>query len=323
MTIQQLPLFPGSEAPVLTRHSPLGSAVDPFEEHLRQEGSSPHTIKAFASDLRLMCEFLGDATPLGEITTTRLNHFLEWLEHGRGVPCSRKSYARRVTTLKVFFGFLKNSGVLSHDPAAAVLQRSGAAPLQSILSDDELERLLAHTASLRVATEPDSRPDLLVRLLLDTGIKKNECMALTREHILRDDPAGPTLLVKHLKQANVYKERRIPLDPDWLNVLDEYLNQYQPKDTIFDCTARNLEYVLTDMATAAGIKNRVSFEILRWTSAVRDYHRGAAMDQLREKMGLSRVSWHETGDKIVRLAARQDQQDSAGGPSTTHGTTNP
>ncbi len=91
-------------------------------------------------------------------------------------------------------------------------------------------------------------------------------------------------------------------------MLDEYLEQYQPPDTIFDCTARNLEYILHDVATAAGIEGKVSFEILRWTSAVRDYRRGVDLDELREKMGLSRISWRETSDKIIRLATLQKSQ---------------
>ncbi len=61
------------------------------------------------------------------------------------------------------------------------------------MTDDEIERLLAHTAALRLGEKPDARPDLLLRLLLDTAIKKSECMQLTPEHILRDDPAQPIL----------------------------------------------------------------------------------------------------------------------------------
>ncbi len=246
---------------------------------------------------------------LDKFTTTRLNRFMDWIETGRGVPCSRKSYARRVTTLKVFFKFLKNESVLPDDPASALLQRSGAAPLQPIVTDGEIEQLLAHTAALRLGEKPDARPDLLLRLLLDTAIKKGECMQLTPEHILRDDPAQPILLIRHKKPNNVYKERKIALDPDWLNVLDEYMEQVQPPDTIFDCTARNLEYILRDVATAAGVEGKVSFEILRWTSAVRDYRRGADLDELREKMGLSRISWRETSDKIIRLATLQKNKE--------------
>ncbi|RPI99293.1 MAG: site-specific integrase, partial [Chloroflexi bacterium] len=169
----------------------------------------------------------------------------------------------------------------------------------------EIERLLAQTAIIRLGDKPDARPDLLLRLLLDTAIKKSECMELTPEHILRDDPAHPVLLIRHKKPGNVYRERKITLDPSWLDVFDEYQEQYRVTDTIFDCTARNLEYILHDVATAAGVEGKVSFEILRWTSAVRDYRRGADLEELREKMGLSRISWRETSDKIIRLAALQ------------------
>lgn len=307
MTQRQLPLFPDDVDYCLTSRSRLADAREPFLAHLRREGRSEHTLSAFLSDLRLVEEFFGGDMALKDFTTTRLNRFLEWLEHGRGVPCSRKSYARRVTTLKVFFKFLKAGRVLRHNPADALLQRSGAAPLQTVLSEQDIERLLSHTASLRAAESPDARPDLLVRLLLDTGIKKSECMRLVPADAVRDDPRHPYLLVRHRSPKNVYRERKIPLDPDWPAVLDEYLAQYQPGAFIFDCTARNLEYILHDVAVAAGVGARVSFEILRWTSAVRDHQRGMDSETIREKMGLSRISWRETSQKIAQLAAKNEE----------------
>ena len=39
---------------------------------------------------------------------------------------------------------------------------------------------------------------------------------------------------------------------------------------------------------------------------VRDYQQGIESDVIREKMGLSRISWRETGDKVARLAALQE-----------------
>jgi integrase/recombinase XerD len=311
MCAKQLPLLLTDDKRGLTRDSTLSEAVSPFLEHLRMEGNSPHTISAFASDLRLVIEFFGDTMHLKDFTTSKLNHFMTWIETGRGVPCSRKSYARRVTTLKAFFKFLKNEKVLPDSPAEAVLQRSGAAPLQPILSDDEINRLLAHTLALRLAEKPDARPDLLLRLLLDTGIKKSECMLLTPADISRENPDRPVLVIRHKKPNNVYQERKIALDPDWLTVLDEYREQYRVQGAIFDCTPRNLEYVLHDTAVGAGVEGKVSFEILRWTCSVRDYRRGIDLEELREKMGLSRVSWRETSDKIVRLAALQASREAS------------
>ncbi len=308
---RQLPLFSSDTEHALTRHSTLAEAIGPFQAYLRHEGRSQHTIDAFSSDLRLAVEFFGGEAILNDFTTRKLERFMEWIEFGRGVPCSRKSYARRVTTLKVFFGFLLKDKVLPDNPAAALLQRSGAAPLQPVLTESEIARLLAQTHALRVAEKPDARPDLLLRLLLDTGIKKGECMALTPEHIDRRDPREPVLFIRHKRRSDVYKERKIALDPEWLDVLDEYLEQYRPPDTIFDCTARNLEYILHDVAQAAGVTTRVSFETLRWTCGVRDYERGVDLEALREKFGLSRISWRETSDKIQRLAVLRREREGA------------
>ena len=305
---QQLPLFATLDERILNRQSALVNAVEPFQRYLRREGKTQNTIKGFSSDLHLMCQFFGDENPIGSLSTRDLNRFLDWLEHGRGQPCSRKSYARRVTTIKVFFKWLKQEKIRQDNPSLAVLQRSGPAPLQPVLPPSDLHALLDFTNELRFAEKPDPRPDVLVRLLLDTGIKKSECMSITREDIDRSSVKEPVLMVRHRSRQNIYKERRIPLDVEWLDVLDEYLAQYKPPREIFDCTARNLEYVLRDISIAAGVEGKVSFEILRWTSAVRDYLHGMDMDALREKMGLSRVSWRETGEKITRLAQRQSKK---------------
>jgi integrase/recombinase XerD len=298
----QLPLFndqPLSEADLFAG-TPLRSTVGLFQRHLLLSGKTEHTVSAFTSDLHLLLEFLGSDTHIGAVTTANLNAFLDWMEHGRGVSCSRKTYARRVTTLKVFFKWLHALGAIEQDPAVPVLQRSGPAPLAAVISEDEAVAVLLHTARLRRGEKPDARPDLLFRLLLDTGIKKHEVMRLTREDIEPGSP--PMLAIRPTSARTVYRERRIELDPDWLIVLNEYLQQYQPVGAIFNCTARNLEYVLEDVGYAAGLTYKLSFEMLRWSCAVRDYRGGMDPDRIREKLGLSRISWFETFAKIRILA---------------------
>ncbi|MGL4650695.1 MAG: hypothetical protein ACRC1H_14905, partial [Caldilineaceae bacterium] len=81
--------------------------------------------------------------------------------------------------------------------------------------------------------------------------------------------------------------------------------QYKPKSFLFDCTPRNLEYVLQEVGERAGIRRmQVGFESLRWTSAVRDFRMGSPEERLRQKMGLSKISWRETREKIFKLAGR-------------------
>ena len=301
---RQLPLFQQEPAQLsdLNPATQLRHTIVFVQGHLIKEGKSEHTVKAFTADLQLLGEFTGADVPVGDYTTTRLNEFLDWLEYGRGVPCSRKSYARRVTTLKVYFKWLKALGAIGEDPARPVLQRSGPAPLAEILTRDELADALIYARGLRTSDKPDARPELLLRLIATTGIKKSEAMRLMLDHLDTEKPEAPLLIVKH-KVRNVYKERRIALDAEWLPVLREYLAQYAPQTALFTCTARNLEYILEDISEGAGLDKKISFEMLRWTSAVHDYKQGMAPEQIRDKLGLSDASWVETFSKIKRLAA--------------------
>jgi integrase/recombinase XerD len=309
--VRQLPLFqsqPNSPED-LNQHTELRYTVALFQGYLLKEGKSSHTVNAFTSDLQLLAEHTGAETPIGDYTTSKLNDFLQWLEYGRGVPCSRKSYARRVTTLKVYFKWLHTIGALPYDPAKPVLQRSGPAPLAVVLSPDEMTQAILAARQMKKGEELDARPEMLFRLILDTGIKKGEAVKLLPTDIDRSDPRQPILTVRH-KARNVYKERRIVLQPDWLNLFDEYMVQYVPEAEIFNCTARNLEYILTDVGDLAGIPNKLSFEMLRWTCAVRDWRAGLSPDFIRDKLGLSPVSWVETNAK-VRLLVQMQERDEA------------
>jgi len=309
---RQLSLFASqpTSAADLNGNSELRHTFALFAAFLKKEGKSDHTIKAFTSDLQLLAEYSGAETPIGNYTNAMLDDFMRWLEFGRGVPCSRKSYARRVTTLKVFFKWLHGIEAIATDPARGVLQRSGPAPLAAVLSPEEVRDAVEFARTMkRSKDEYDTRPEMLFRLILDTGIKKSEAMTLTAASLDRSNPQQPLMLVKS-KVRNVYKERRIELPADWLPLYDAYMAQYRPEDGLFDCTARNLEYILTDIGTGADIANKLSFEMLRWTCAVRDTRAGMEAEAVREKLGLSPISWHETGAKIRQLIAQQLEEES-------------
>jgi integrase/recombinase XerD len=202
----------------------------------------------------------------------------------------------------VFFGWLAETGVLSSDTAAAVVHKPVMTPLPKILSDAEVERVLGVTRALRHAEKPDARPHLLVTLLLHTGIKKGECMNIVMNHFDLQDAAQPILWIRYANPRRRHKERKLRLPAWWPTVLAEYRAQYQPQAALFPCTARNLEYVLSGVADQAEVSGGLSFEMLRWTCAVRDYRAGMPADKLRQKLGVSKITWREVGIKVARLA---------------------
>lgn len=293
---------PRADAPAeLNARSSLRAAKSAFEGHMHHEGFTQNTIKAFLSDLNILTEYLGAWTGIGDISTEDLRRFTNWLVDGRDAPCSPKSLARRVTTLKVFFGWLADAEVLPRDPSAPVVHKPVTTPLPDILTDEEVERVLEVTQAMRQAEEPDPRPHLLVTLLLHTGIKKGECMNVVMNHIDLSDPDQPTLWVRYANPQRRHKERKLRLPPWWPTVLAEYRAQYSPEEALFPWTARNLEYVLSSVGEQANVPH-ISFETLRWTCAVRDYKAGMQAGKLRQKLGLSKITWRETKTKIAKLA---------------------
>lgn len=309
MTQRQLPLFQQQPASAeeITRETPYNMTWELFAQHLSYEGKSDHTVVAFTSDLELFGQYHGKAAPLGSITTHDLDGFLHWLEYERDVPCSRKSYARRVTTLKVYFKWLHDLGALKTNPANAILQRSGPAPLSDVLKPAQIAACIvaSRTFTFKRSAEPDTRPEMLLRLLLDTGIKKNEAMALTPANINITDPQNPSIEIR-FKVRSVFKERNVRVSREWLPLYEAYMQQYTPKQVIFDCTARNLEYVLTHIGEKVGLPFKLSFEMCRWTSALNDMRDGVDEDVIRQKLGLSDISWYETGQKLRELRKRVD-----------------
>lgn len=288
----------------LRADSTLDNALTSFDEYMERKGFSENTIKAFQNDLKILVEFLQRDTLLHLITNKHLEEFLEWMQHERGKPCSAKTLARRITTLKVFFGWLHGIGVIGTDPAEPILQQPARTSLPVILRDDEVQ-MLARAAEnyLWDRSNVDTRPYLLVNLLLQTGMKKAECARMLITDLDITNPQSPEAHIRYAEDRHAHKNRSIVLGANVTPVYNQYLEQYKPETHLFECTPRNLEYVLDEVGEKAGIRRmKVGFETLRWTCAVRDYRTGTPEERLRQKMGLSKISWRETREKIFQLA---------------------
>lgn len=288
----------------LTPQTGLAPALSAWEIFLYDQGRSPNTVKAFLSDVRLLSEYLPPDRTLGAITTNDLNNFLEWMQHERSVPCSPKTLARRITSLKSFFRWLHKGGAILVDPAEKVLQRSVISPLPEVLTEAEAEAALLAADRYRRKAKPDARPYTLLALLLATGIKKSECLGIHLNHIDLEAEGGPLVFIRYASPANRYKERKLALPADWVPAYEEYLEQYKPVDRLFPWSPRRLEYLLEDIGQDAGLNKHLSFDMCRWTSALTDYLNNVEPEKIRQKLGVSKIQWREIQTKLRQLAGQ-------------------
>jgi integrase/recombinase XerD len=298
-------MTPSSEPAHLTPQVPFAPALKAWESYLYDQGRSPNTVKAFLSDVSLLAHFLPPDQKIGAITTSDLNRFFEWMEKERGVPCSPKTLARRITSVKSLFRWLHQFGVLVVDPAEKVAQRSAISPLPQVLTENEAAAALEAADRHRRGPKPDARPYALLSLLLDTGVKKSECLGIHLNHIDLDSPGGPLVFIRYASPSNRYKERKLLLSEEWIAAYKEYLAQYKPTDQLFPWSPRRLEYLLEDVGEEAGLDKHLSFDMCRWTCALGDYKSGVEVDRIRQKLGISKIQWREINMKLRQLSEQE------------------
>jgi integrase/recombinase XerD len=286
----------------ITSDTVLLPAIRSWELFLADQGRSRFTLKAFIGDLNLFASYFSPETTIGNITSTEINRFLEWLQKDRGVPCSPKSLSRRITSIKSFFRWLTQTGRLAIDPAEKVLQLSVISPLPQVLTPEEELKVIEAATAQRMSGKKDPRSYVLVTLLLSTGIKKGECLGLNMNHLDLEDKKGASFYVRYSSSGSRYKERKINLTQDWVEVFEEYVIKYTPSEQVFPWSPRRLEYLLEDLGKEAGLEKHLSFDMCRWTSALNDWQSSMERDTLRQKLGISKIQWREISMKLRQLA---------------------
>lgn len=281
-------------------------AVRYWEIYLRDQGRSDFTIKAFLGDLKLLQIFLPTDAVVGSITTNDLVRFIGWLENGRGkgISCTPKSLSRRVTTLKSFFRWLTTHGRINIDPAEQIVQHTVISPLQEVLTRKEEEKVVGIAKKMFASENGDSRPYVLLKMLLETGIKKSECLNLKLSHLFTDENEK-YLFVRYPDLKDRNKERKISVSDEWVIAYQNYLSKYHPEDTVFPWSPRRLEYILEDIGKAAGLEKHLSFSMCRWNSALNDMRKGLEMDTIRQKLGISKIQWREIKLKLLKLERQE------------------
>ena len=152
--------------------------VQAFLDHLRLERAvSPHTAKAYHEDLTALGAFLGQAfgssTPSPrDLTTSRLRAYLANL-HEQGL--SKKTVARRLSSLRTFLKFLCRQGTLKKNPTVGLRTPKQRSQLPSVLTKDEVEHLLeAPNAGTRLGC----RDSAIFETFYSTGLRVSELVGI-------------------------------------------------------------------------------------------------------------------------------------------------
>jgi site-specific recombinase XerD len=259
-----------------------------YHAYLRSGEYSKYTPDDFTGDVKKFGFFVKEKK-LREIRTVDIQ---QWIGELKKV-LSEKTVSRKISALTNYFLWLEREQALAVNPAAAIKYLRVTSPLPDILFESECQQLLT-------ASSKDPQTYLLLLLFLETSIKKEEVFGLKLIHFDLSNTYAPELWVKHTGKK-VKKDRKLKLPPEMVPVFRDYVEQYRNTDSLFPYTPRFIEMLLSDVATKAGVKKKVTAGILRDTFVVRSLKRGERIEDVLRKIGLSET-WEDAKEKYEKLA---------------------
>ncbi len=253
-----------------------------------ERGAAALTIDAYRRDLADFGAHLGArGASLGAADAALVRSYLGALA-ARVAP---NTAARRLSCLRQFFRFLYAEGVRADDPTATIDSPRRSRPLPKVLSEDEVERLLA-AANDRDGPE-GARLVALIELLYATGLRVSELVALPLA-ALRGDPR---LLMVRGKGG---RERMVPLGEAAARAVAAYLevrDRFVPADAASPwlfasrgasghLTRHRVGQLLKELAATVGIEpKRVSPHVLRHAFASHLLAHGAGLRAVQKMLG--------------------------------------
>jgi site-specific recombinase XerD len=268
-----------------------------YYAYLKDGGYSQYTPDDFTGDVKKFGIFLQDK-PLKDIATRDIQSWISLLKtpSPKGEGLTAKTISRKLTALSNYFTWLEQHGAVAPkaNPMRDIANTRISSPLPEVLFEDEAKQLLA-TAS------HDPRTYLVMSLLLETGLKLEELFALKVSQFDFSDQYSPEVSIRHTGRKEK-KSRKLKLPLAIAPVFAEYVKRHQVVDAFFPVTPRFIRYLISETARRAGIKKRVSAQILRDTCAVRQLKRGEGIERVLQRLGLSETTWEDAKEKYLKLS---------------------
>ncbi|MBD5277287.1 MAG: tyrosine-type recombinase/integrase [Bacteroides sp.] len=178
-----------------------------------EAAASPHTVRAYKTDLRLWCEFTtGGEEPDPEEVT--LDDLRRWLVQMASDGASARTLRRRVQALRAFFAWAMRHRGLQVNPAAELVPPRMSKPLPAFIAPAETAAVL-DTAPADPADFEQVRDHTIVLMLYATGMRASEMLGLIDADI---DTARGELKVLGKRS----KERIIPFAREVKQAIDTY-----------------------------------------------------------------------------------------------------
>jgi site-specific recombinase XerD len=276
----------------------LQNAIEKFVSHLESLDRSSNTIVAYQGDLSQFADYLADQgiTEINQVETNNIKEFKEHLKENRDYTA--KTVSRKLNSVKSFFRFLVEEGVVEKDYSR---------PVKHPKIENDLPRVLKpmEYRALRDVCRHDKRTLAIIELMLQAGLRISEVANLRMDDIGED-----TITIRAYES---HERREIPLNRAAKESIEDYLEERYPskKDYLFvtktgrQLLVRNIRSIINRYFEKAGLED-VKVNDLRNTFIVEQLSAGVPLDVVAKIVGHKRIS---TTERYLKLVEEPEEED--------------
>lgn len=260
-----------------------------FIEYLQIEKNySQYTIEHYQHDISEFFMFMSEQA-ISDLTNVEYQDVRIFLTDLFERKMSRKSVARKISSLRSFFKFLLREEIVAENPFALVSIPKAKKKLPEFFYEEEMKQLFDACES---STPLGQRNKALLELLYATGIRVSECSQIRLKDL---DMHLSTVLVR----GKGSKERYVPFGSFAQDAIDTYINHGRKEllangnvqESLFlnarggPLTARGIRTILNRIIEKSSLTGTIHPHMLRHTFATHLMANGADMRTVQELLG--------------------------------------
>jgi integrase/recombinase XerC len=274
--------------------------LDRFIDILTAEkGYSPHTCRAYRSDILDFLQFVADGSDDLDPSTDVQTHFeahaaqvdrqtlKQYLASRVRAGKQKRTLSRRLSALKAFFDFLVREKQMLSNPADGIPFPKLGRPIPRVLTVDDVFRLLD---SIKTGTWLEKRNHAMFETFYSTGMRISEIHGLNMDHI---DFHNQVIRVS----GKGGKQRIVPVGRRALTAVRTYRDTVSTdlKPVFLNkdfgrLSTRSIRRILDHIVNQCGLHVPVSPHVLRHCFATHMLDSGADLRGIQEILGHASLS---------------------------------
>ncbi len=277
------------------------------------KGRSENTVRVYLDDLSTFDRYLQQQdADYARLDRRFLRGYLAWLAtraRGKRGGYARVSVARKLVSLRAFYRFLQQEGIVKTNPVpkGSAFRVKTEKRLPDFLTENEMERMLE-------APDPDTelgiRDQAILELLYSSGVRLSELASLNLEDLNLE-----------AREAKVFgkgsKERMVLLGGPAVQALHHYMTASRPllldnfTNALFlnkyggRLSPRSIQKIVKKSARQATINPRTHTHSMRHTFATHMLEGGADLRVVQEFLGHSSPATTQIYTHVTQRQARK------------------